>query len=150
MVKTRSIPFLTYVLAALALPSCATIMPGKAAEKRMETSAAIPAAEAKLKLKNEDNQNTKVELKVERLAEPSEVVQGTSTYVVWVRPAGKGAAPQNMGALRVGRDLKAELDTVVPYTDFNLFITAEKSPTVTNPTTEPLLWTEIGRGDLPA
>jgi len=48
--------------------------------------------------------------------------------VVWARADGAGSA-QNLGALHVDKDLDGTLKTVTPLRTFDVFITAESSPT---------------------
>jgi hypothetical protein len=51
--------------------------------------------------------------------------------VVWVER--EGAAPQNVGALRVGEDKSGQLETVTPHHRFTLAITAEEAATTDLP-----------------
>jgi hypothetical protein len=44
-----------------------------------------------------------------------------------------GMNAQNLGALRVNENLEGKLETVVPYRQFRVYITAEPSPSTTQP-----------------
>ena len=79
-----------------------------------------------------------------RAAPPEKVSSEATTYVVWVRP-GAGGRSQNLGALKVDGDLRGTLSTVTPMRSFDLFITAERSPTVSLPSARNLLSASIAR-----
>jgi hypothetical protein len=49
------------------------------------------------------------------------------------------ARPQNVGVLKVGDDRKGELETTTPYSQFQIFITAEPNPTASAPTSNRLM-----------
>ncbi|MDP2270455.1 MAG: hypothetical protein Q8N23_24310 [Archangium sp.] len=91
-----------------------------------------------------ENKNTLVEVRVRHLALPERVSPGASTYVVWVRPAGESGV-QNLGALQVTPDLNGRLSAVTPFRHFELFITAEPSPQVMQPSGAELLSARLKR-----
>ena len=62
--------------------------------------------------------------------------------MVWAQPEGADA-PQNIGALKVDKKYSGSLMTVIPYEDFKVFITAEPSPQVTEPSGQELLAAHI-------
>jgi hypothetical protein len=105
-----------------------------------------PAARGTLRVSTEDNQNTGIEVEVNHLAEPSRINPGASSYVVWVQPRATESQAQNLGALQVDRNLQGKLKTVIPYQDFRVFITAEPSAMVNEPSGDPVLWADINRG----
>jgi hypothetical protein len=109
---------------------------------RMTTSQSIPGAQGSVKSSKGDNGNTSLEVEVKHLASPEQVAAGATTYVVWARPRGAGPS-QNLGALRVDDDLRGTLKTVTPLQSFDVFITAEDSPTAMRPTNEQLLMVTI-------
>lgn len=115
---------------------CATKVP-------LSSSADIPAARGEVKLDRTDQGNTKVEVTVKHLAEPAQVQQGATTYVVWAAPRDAFATPQSLGALRVGDDLEGKLETTTPLRAFDLFITAEPSASVPQPSGNRLMWSQI-------
>jgi hypothetical protein len=110
----------------------------------LDASPDIPAAEAIAKISSTDNGNTKIELAVEHLALPSRVDPSATVYVVWVRDTGAGSRSQNLGALRVDSDLKGNFTGVTPLRTFELFITAERTQTTTDPSGRRLLYTNVG------
>jgi hypothetical protein len=97
----------------------------------------IPAASGKVSWDKDDNGNLKVHLEVKHLAQPSTLTPARQTYVVWIQPRGKD--PENQGQLRVNNDLNGDLQTRTPYRAFDIFVTAEDSPTVTTPSGPQLL-----------
>ncbi|MBI3549272.1 MAG: hypothetical protein HY078_09550 [Elusimicrobia bacterium] len=123
--------------AAGAFSGCATSPP-------LSTSPLIPAAEAKVKFERTRNDNTEINLRVKHLAEPEKLTPPAHTYVAWMRSS-KDAAPQNIGALVVDKNLTGELQSLTPMHSFELFVTAEASGQVQQPTGKPLLWTNYNQ-----
>ena len=103
----------------------------------MSTAEKIPAAQGKVEVAHEKSGNNDVKVKVEHLARADEVFEGTSTYVVWVKP--DNGLPQNVGVLQVGSNLKGELKTKTPYKSFDVMVTAEMSPSATAPSTRSVM-----------
>jgi hypothetical protein len=64
------------------------------------------------------------------------------TYVVWLQPAGGGAAV-NIGALMPDKNLDAQLTTTTSQRKFDVFITAEPSPSQTTPTGQHLMQASV-------
>jgi len=110
-----------------------------AATIQLGSSSRIPAAEGKVNLRQTSNGNTEIKLSVKHLAPPARVEPTSSIFVVWVRGLESGAQPQNLGALRVNKNLNGKLRTTTSLRAFDLFITAEGTPTVTAPTSAELL-----------
>jgi hypothetical protein len=110
----------------------------------MRTSHDVPAAEGTIKFSETDNGNTSIEVDVRHMASPEKVATGAMTYVLWARAAGAGI-PQNLGALQVDGDLRGTLKTVTPLRSFDVFITAEASPTTMAPINKQLLTASISR-----
>jgi hypothetical protein len=113
--------------------------------KEINLSAAqkVPAASAKAKAYRGDSGNTEVELKVTRLASPQKIDPKANTFVVWAAPLDGSTAPQNMGALRVDKDLSGQMRSSTALQKFKLFVTAEPAATVAKPTGSQLLWTDV-------
>lgn len=121
--------------------SCASV-----SRAPLQSHGGIPAAQGEVEVRasKSQNKNTRVEVRVEHLAEPGAVSPGANTYVVWARPEG-GWEVQNLGALRVGDDLSGTLTTVTPFRRFELFITAERSAQVMRPSGAELLSAQLKR-----
>jgi hypothetical protein len=105
----------------------------------LESSRQIPAAEGTARLRNTQNGNIEVKLRVKHLAQPGRISPGAEVFVVWARGLEPGAAAQNLGALQVDKKLNGKLTAVTAMSSFDLFITCETSQTATTPTTDPLL-----------
>jgi hypothetical protein len=123
------------IAGALAVGACAHD------EVPLQATAEIPAAQGQLKVSTGDSGNTKVDVEVAHLADPERVRPGATNYVVWVQsPNGR---PQNVGALKVGDDQKGELETTTPYSQFQIFITAEPYATAAAPTSDRLMFANV-------
>jgi hypothetical protein len=103
------------------------------AEKKfdMNISSNVPAAVGRATIEHDRNKNVRVTLEVEHLAKPQSLAPAKGTYVVWIKP--EGQEPSNVGVLRVNDELKGDFRTTTPYKKFDLFVTAEDSPTVSSP-----------------
>ncbi len=115
---------------------------GCANKVNMDRSAAVPAAEAQLKVKKNDN-GRDIKVAVEHLAPVERVSPESSHYVVWLQPTQGQAMPANMGVLDVGDNQKAVLETTTPFESFEVFVTAEKDAQVTAPRGQRVLWATV-------
>ena len=102
----------------------AGLLVGCASQTPMVRSELVPAAQAKLEVKERDGGNTAVKLKVEHLAPPERIDGNAQAYVVWVKPLEVQSEAQNVGALPLDREkLKGSLETVTPHESFEIFVT---------------------------
>ena len=76
--------------------------------------------------------HTNVDIRVEHLALPWNVVAGATVYVVWFQPP--GAAWQSAGALTVTDDLEGLLETMTPHRRFLVMVTPEVNGQAGQPT----------------
>jgi hypothetical protein len=106
-------------------------LPAAAEKYHLNPTQLVPAATGDINVDRDDNGNTKLDVKVDHLARPGSLAPARMIYVVWVQ--GPGGAAENIGELKVGDDLKAELKTVTPLRNFELFITGENDGQVTQP-----------------
>ena len=129
------------VVVVVAATGCASV-----SRAPLQSHGGIPAAQGEVEVRasKSENNNTSVEVRVQYLALPGKVVPGATTYVVWARPEG-GWNVQNLGALRVSADLSGSLKTVTPFRRFELFITAEPSAQILQPTGAELLSAQLKR-----
>lgn len=125
---------------AIASTSCASAPPSV----RMVGSVDIPAAQGTVTATAADNNNTTIVVDVRHLAAPERVQPGATTYVVWARATGREDY-QNLGGLRVDKDLHGQLRTVTSLRAFDVIVTAEESPTVTSPARKRVLSATIER-----
>lgn len=111
-------------------------------EYRMTASDSVPAASGMVKVqKDKDNGNTKLEIKVANLADPSRLTPPASAYIVWIRPSGGAAVKQ--AAIRVDKDLNGELMVSTTSKNCDVFITAEQSDSVSVPSDAEVLHTHV-------
>ena len=113
---------------------------GCASGPRLSSGPALSKAEARISFKKTADLGTRITLKVRNLVEPEDLNPPGYAYVAWVQ-GDREAPPQNVGALAVDDDRRGELKTITPLHDFELFVTAEASSDVAQPTGPPLLWT---------
>ncbi len=128
----------------LTTSGCAALGIGGKGESRLEATSMLPAVEGRAKFDTTVNDNTRITLTVKHLAHPEKLSPPASHYVVWTR-ATKEAAAQNIGALIVDKDLNGKLVTETSLHSFDLFITAEDSSQVQQPSGQPLLWMSYSR-----
>lgn len=105
----------------------------------LNRSAAVPAAEGEVRFRRTPNDNVAIALSIKHLRDPQTLEPPAWAYVAWIRP--KEGPALNIGALRVSRDQNGELQTVTQLRTFELFVTAEPTGEVEQPSGEPLLWT---------
>jgi len=94
----------------------------------------IPAAEGKAQLHKTNDGNVQIKLTFKHLAPPERIVPGANVFMVWVRGLAPDAQAQNLGALRVNKNLGAKMTAITALPSFDLFITCEPSQTATVPT----------------
>ena len=90
-----------------------------------------PAATGGVTTEESNDGNLKMKIEVKHLASPERYQPTAKVFVVWVERA--GATPQNVGALKVDKDLTGRLDTLTPLHRFTLAITAEEDPATAIP-----------------
>ena len=113
--------------ALLVMVSLLAIWPWSASkEYPMRASSSVPAAAGIVKVqRDKDSGNTKLDIRVWHLANPSRLTPSATNYIVWVRPRDGAAVKQ--GAIRVDKNQKSEVKLVTMAKDFEVFITAEQS-----------------------
>jgi hypothetical protein len=113
--------------ALLVMVSLLAIWPWSASkEYPMRASSSVPAAAGIVKVqRDKDSGNTKLDIRVWHLANPSRLTPSATNYIVWVRPRDGAAVKQ--GAIRVDKNQKGEVKLVTMTKDFEVFITAEQS-----------------------
>ena len=110
---------------------------------RMTSDPSVPAAQGTVEAKHDKaNGNTEIDVKVFGLGSPAKLTPPADVYIVWVRP--RDGNVEKEGVLRVGDGLKGELHATTTSKDCDVFITAEKSESVTEPTGIEILQTHVG------
>jgi hypothetical protein len=131
---------ITMIIATVVLLGVWPFTPSK--EYHMTPATGVPAATGTVKAeKSKDNGNVKLDIKVYRLARPSSLTPSANDYLVWIRPNGGEAFKQ--GAIGVDKNLSGELKLETVSKDFDVFITAEQSDSVTSPSSVEVLRTHI-------
>ena len=95
-------------------------------------SSVVPAAEGKVKIKNDKNHNYVIDLDVIRLAEPQRLTPPKNVYVVWMET--QSGEMKNIGQLEtssgfMSKAMKSSLETVTPFKPVEIIITAEDNAT---------------------
>jgi hypothetical protein len=103
-----------------------------AAKKYPMTAASmVPGARAEVEISKDKNGNTRVNMRVQHLANLENLTPRASAYVVWLQE--RGGVSENLGQLKIDRNLKATFETVTPLKSFDVFVTAEQDFRVTGP-----------------
>lgn len=127
-------------LGALMLVLCAATATASSTTKLpLGSSPQTPAAEGTANMRLTDNGNVEIKLSVKHLAPPGRITAGANVFVVWVRGLEAGAAAQNLGALKVDKNLNGKLRATTALSSFDLFMTCEQAQTVTVPSAPELL-----------
>ena len=128
---------------AIAMVALLAVWPFNAPkEYQMTSDASVPAATGMVKVqKSKDNGNMKLDIKVDHLATPGSLTPSANSYLVWIRPNGGEAFKQ--GAIGVDKNLSGELKLETVSKDFDVFITAEQSESVTFPSSTEVLHAHV-------
>jgi hypothetical protein len=102
-----------------------------AADIPMVASSLVPAATGKISYEHDRNGNIKFTVATKNLAAPSQLTPAKNAYVVWIEP--RDQQPQNAGVLTVNNNLEGSFSSTTPQKTFNVVVTAEDSPTATQP-----------------
>ncbi|MEO6916820.1 MAG: hypothetical protein ABI151_15315 [Chitinophagaceae bacterium] len=121
--------FASISIITLSLSACAKKM-------NFATSSVVPAAQGTVKLKSDNNHNTRISLSVERLADPDRLTPAKKTYVVWMETENNGT--KNIGSLgtssgMLSGKLKSSLSTVTAFKPTAFFISAEDDASILYP-----------------
>ncbi len=132
------------VLAGLFLLSCSSFMGSDSSKEFVMTGdSRDPSAQGTAKVSITEDGNTQVKVEVKHLATPAKIHPAATTFVVWVEDKYNDTNPQNLGALKIDSDLNGKLTALTPLKSFDLFVTAEASPTATEPSNDPVLHTSV-------
>ena len=121
---------LSFIFAAILISACSK-------KVTFPVSEVVPAAEAVVKVEEDDNKNYSIELEVKNLASPDRLRPERRYYVVWMVTKEHGTI--NIGRLDINRKNSGELDTNTPYEPIRIFITAEDDPQPVLPSTQVVL-----------
>jgi hypothetical protein len=143
----RAIPYRTgFYLAFLpAILSLALFWPfGGSKKVQMMAGTVTPGAQGTISFNTTSNNNVKMDVKVQSLANPSGLTPAENVYVLWIQPPGKAA--QNQGEIKVDKNQNGEIGAQTSYKRFKIFITAEQNAQVTAPQGPEVLTADVVQG----
>ncbi len=110
-----------------------------------QTSSVVPAAQGKVKVKKDNNNNYGIKISITNLAEPKRLQPPKNTYVVWMQTADNGT--KNIGQINsstgfLSSKLKASFETVSSFKPQRIFITAEDDASIQYPGMQVVLSTD--------
>ena len=113
----------------LSMSSCSTT-------SHFQTSSIVPSAEGVVKVKKDNNNNYRIGITINNLAEPDRLQPARNTYVVWME--GQDNQTKNIGQIKsshsfLSKSLKGTFETVSAIKPRKIFITAEDNPGVQYP-----------------
>jgi anti-sigma-K factor RskA len=117
---------------ALLIAVVAMSLAAWAGEAPLVASSIVPAARGTVSFEHDKNGNLKYHISTKNLASPQQLTPAKSAYVVWLKP--RDGQPQNVGVLTVNSNLEGSLSGMTPAKAFDVTITAEDNPSVTQPT----------------
>lgn len=108
-------------------------------------SSIVPSAQGSIKIGKDGNNNSTIDIKILRLADPKRLTPSKSIYLVWMETADNGT--KNLGQLTsddsfFSSALKASMHAVTPFKPTKVFITAEDNAKIENPGTQVVMTTE--------
>ena len=130
--------FIVVVIIGLLFSSCARKL-------TFASSPVLPAAEGKVKIKKDDNQNYIVSVDITRLAKPNSLTPPKEVYVVWMESDGNRT--RNIGQINpssglFSKTLKGSLKATATARPTRIFLTAEDNGNVQYPGSQRVLITE--------
>ena len=109
-----------------------------------QKSTVVPAAQGTVKIKKDKNDNYRISISVNDLAEPKRLQPAKSTYVVWMdtdKNRIKNIGQINSSTGFLSSKLKASFETVSSFKTIRIFITAEDDAAIQYPGMEVVLST---------
>jgi len=95
------------------------------------TSTVVPAAEGKVSVKSDKNNNYFIQIEITNLADVNRLQPPKNSYVVWME-TDRGQA-RNIGGIVSSNNLKASFQTVSSFKPTRIFITAEENESTQYP-----------------
>jgi hypothetical protein len=116
-----------------------------------QQSAVVPAAQGNVRVKQDNNDNYNIRVKIKDLASIDRLDTSKETYVVWMET--RQGKTENLGQLRSSRGLfsgqrSASLETVSSFQPVRIFVTAEYGRNIHYPGKEVIMTTETFRQGL--
>lgn len=109
-----------------------------------ENSSVVPAAQGYVKVKKDNNNNSRIDINVLHLADPQRLQPAAKTYIVWMDTESNSI--KNLGQLQssdhfLSNTLKGSFNTVTSFKPVKIFITAEDDAAISLPRGQPVLET---------
>ncbi len=131
---TRTMVFLVVAtIMVFAFHSCAT-------KTTFLRSSVVPAAEGKVTIKEDKNENFNIKMTISNLADVERLQPPKNSYVVWLES--DQGNPRNVGRIITSDRLKVNFETVATQRPNRLFITAEDNQNVQYPGSVVVLTTD--------
>ena len=132
-------------LSGLLILSIVGVLTSCAQTVKFQNSSVVPAAQGNVKVKQDDNNNYRIQVNIKDLADIERLDPSKKTYVVWMET--RQGNTENIGQLRsssgfLSNQKKASLETVSSYEPFRVFVTAEHGTNVRFPNSQVILSTE--------
>ena len=105
-----------------------------------QTSRLVPAAEGKVRIKSDKNENYSIKMDISNLADVDRLQPPKNSYVVWLES--DQGSPKNVGRIITSGRLKVSFETVATLKPTRLFITAEENENVQYPSSMVVLTTD--------
>jgi hypothetical protein len=107
---------------------------------RFLRSSAAPAATGFVKVKNDNNKNFVIKIRIKNMAEIENLVQSKQTYVVWMLTDNE--VTENIGRINSSNKLNVSFETVSSFKPTKIFITAETDESARYPDSLVVLTTD--------
>jgi hypothetical protein len=140
-----------YKVLTLLLISSFFIISSCARKVTFQPSSVVPAADGYVRVKQDNNDNYNIRVKIRDLASIDMLDTSKETYVVWMET--RQGTTENLGQLRSSRGLftgqrSASLETVSSFQPVRVFVTAEYGRNIQYPGKEVIMTTESFRQGL--
>ena len=99
---------------------------------RFDALPLVRPGQASARLQLTYDRNNIIQAQLSNVPEPSALNAGYTRYVLWAATPDRQTVV-NIGQLRIDQNKKAEIQTLTPFRNFILFITAETRGDVTTP-----------------
>ena len=112
---------------------------------KFSTSEIVPAARGTVKVKNDNNKNNVIKIKLYYLAEPERLQPSRKYYVVWMET--EDDYTKNIGQIKSSEDfltksLTAKFKTVSSFKPAKIYLTAEDDANIQSPSKKIIISTE--------
>lgn len=126
----------TYLIFPLIFIFLTALLTSCAKKMHFAISSIVPAAEGRVKIKSDQNNNKTIDVEIKNLARVQRLEPSRDHYVVWMETESNGV--QNLGRLKstsslFSSSMTGNLKTVTAFDPVSFFITAENNATIQYP-----------------